>query len=54
MHISEALSGILIKAALSTDTKSERKERLMYLYQMGLITGEDLTYFIYMGGLKHG
>jgi hypothetical protein len=53
MHISEALSGILIKAAMSADTKSERKERLMHLYQMRLISGEDLTYFIHLGGLKH-
>lgn len=35
MHISEALSGILIKAALSAETKPEKLDRLIILYYEG-------------------
>jgi hypothetical protein len=35
MHIKHTLSGILINAALSADTKSEKLERLLHLYYEG-------------------
>jgi len=53
MHISKTLAGILVKAALSAKTKSERKEHLMHLYHKDMIDGFFLSYLIKSGGLKH-
>lgn len=50
-HISDAISGILIKAALSADTKSERKERLYQLRDNNIINDESLAYCLKQGGL---
>jgi hypothetical protein len=53
MHIKQALSGILIKAALSAKKPSERKQRIMDLYFHGLITSDDAIHLIQKEGLKY-
>lgn len=52
-HIKHAISGTLIKAALSADTKSEKKSRLMDLYFANLIHKDVVIHFIKTEGLKH-
>jgi hypothetical protein len=52
-HIKHALSGILIKAALSAKTPSEKKQRIMDLYFHGLITSCDAICLIDKEGLKY-
>ena len=51
MHISDALSGILIKDALSADTESERKERLYHLRDKNIIDDKVVAYCLKQGGL---
>lgn len=53
MHIKHTISGILIKAALSAKSPSEKKQRIMDLYFHGLITSEDATRLIDKEGLKY-
>lgn len=53
MHIKHALSGLLIKAALSAKTPSEKKQRIMDLYFHGLITSDNAIHLIDKEGLKY-
>lgn len=53
MHIKHAISGILIKAALSAKTPSEKKQRIMDLYFHDLITSKEAILLIDKEGLKY-
>lgn len=52
MHIKHAISGILIKAALSAKTPSEKKERLIHLYNIELIDVDQLNHIVNTEGLN--
>lgn len=52
-HISTPLSAILIKAALSAATPSEKKQRVMDLYFAGLIGDDCAISLIKKEGLKN-
>jgi hypothetical protein len=43
----------MVTMALRAETKSQRKERLMLLYEARIITGGEVTGLIQQHGLKH-
>lgn len=51
--ISQTIKQPVIRAALATEDKSEAKQRLMYLYEIGLVDGYTLETIIDTKGLKH-
>jgi hypothetical protein len=52
-HISKIIRQPVIRAALATEDKSEAKQRLMHLYEIGLVDGYTLETIIDTKGLRH-
>jgi len=52
-HISEPVSCILLRNALAPRSKSQKKQRIITLYECGVINKKELTALIYAYKLKH-
>lgn len=50
--VKNAISGILIKAALSSANKSTQKQRIMNLWERGIIPAETVERLFYAHSLR--